>query len=119
MRDRNPTPKPTIKRVWLRGRLGDKEYAAISVDLGDGSAPLVFQTPAWQYLAGASLESRPHPLERGKPMTARIECGVLKRKDARKWKHYWTVRGHVATLEAIGHGLFQTYLRLCPKKGAA
>jgi hypothetical protein len=35
------------------------------------------------------------------------------RADARAWKHWWTVRGHIATLTATGRrGLFRCTLML-------
>ena len=39
-------------------------------------------------------------------------CGLLNRRDARLWKHWWTVRGHLVTLEANGRGIFHCYLTL-------
>lgn len=41
-----------------------------------------------------------------------LDCGLLKRSDAREWKHFWTVRGHTAVIESIGRGLYQCWLTL-------
>lgn len=43
----------------------------------------------------------------------RIDCGLLKRNDARDWKHWWTVRGHQAVTESTGRaGILRCWLTL-------
>lgn len=46
-------------------------------------------------------------------MRRRFHDGMLKGADAREWKHWWTVRGHIATLESANwRGYFHCYLIL-------
>lgn len=40
------------------------------------------------------------------------DAGILNRRDARLWAHWWTVRGHSVKLEAIGRRLYKVSLRL-------
>lgn len=42
-----------------------------------------------------------------------MDCGLLRQPDARKWKHWWTVRGHIATLVKTGKPyVYQCYLAI-------
>lgn len=46
----------------------------------------------------------------------RMECGLLKKAEAREWAHWWNIRGHLATLESINwRGYVRCYLTLYPK----
>ena len=42
-----------------------------------------------------------------------IYCGLLRHFEARRWAHWWNIRGHHASLEAANwRGYFHCYLRL-------
>lgn len=43
---------------------------------------------------------------------SRMDCGVLGKADARAWKHWWTVRGYLTTLDRIRTGRYQCWLTL-------
>ena len=46
-------------------------------------------------------------------MPLRKDCGLLPKGEARKWKHYWTIRGHTASLEATRRkGFVRCFLTL-------
>ncbi len=43
----------------------------------------------------------------------RKDCGLLRLSEARKWKHWWTVRGHLASYESTSKpGIVHCWLTL-------
>lgn len=44
-----------------------------------------------------------------------MDCGLLPRREARLWAHWWNVRGHLASLRPNGRGLFYCELQIGEK----
>lgn len=42
-------------------------------------------------------------------------AGTMRKRDARLWAHWWTVRGHNTRLEVVRPGVFACYLTLTKK----
>ena len=64
-------------------------------------------------LSTARLDGKKCHSREGKKMH---DCGVLNRKDAREFSHWWTIRGHTVTLAPFKHGLVRAYLKLKRRK---